>query len=291
MKPVSVSVVIPAFNEESHLRACLESIARQTVQPFEVIVVDNNSTDATAAIARSFPFVRLIAEKRQGVVYARDAGFNAANGDVIGRLDADSIVAPDWVETIQKVFNAEPSLDGATGTVLYRGVCFERIFNTVDFKIRQFMSRRAQPVNEQSMQGVNLAIRKSAWDAVKDSVCHESRHHEDLDLSAHMAHQKQKVIFEPRMVVSSSARRADVGPSIFYFYAMSTPRTYHAHGLKTARYMYVLTWIVVALYWPIRMAYRAYDPATGKFSLKCLVSPQVMSNRVSPVAPSLTPLD
>src|SRR5688572_18255306 len=122
MKNPSVSIVIPAFNEESHLRECLESIARQTVQPFEVIVVDNNSTDATAIIAGSFPFATLITEKRQGVMYARDCGFDAACGEIIGRLDADSVIAANWVETVQKLFAADQDLSAATGTVQYREV-------------------------------------------------------------------------------------------------------------------------------------------------------------------------
>jgi glycosyltransferase involved in cell wall biosynthesis len=290
MSSLSVSIVIPAFNEENVLRACLESIARQTVRPLEVIVVDNNSTDGTAAIARTFPFVRLIAEKRQGPVYARDTGFNAAKGDIIGRLDGDSIVAPDWVETIQQIF-ADSNLDAASGTVTYREVCAQPIFNGVDFYFRSFMSRRAAPRGEQSLQGVNLAIRQSAWQTVRAQVCHKREHHEDLDLSAHLAHLKRKAIFEPRMVVSSSARRADSKPGAFYRYAISTPRTYRLHGLKSHRYMYPLTWCVLALYWPMRIAYRGYNPVTGRFSLRCVLWPEAATNRVSPVASSITPAE
>lgn len=290
MKVLSVSVVIPVFNEESHLRSCLEAIARQTVKPLEVIVVDNNSTDTTAAIAASFPFVTLVREKRQGVVYARDCGFDAARGDIIGRLDGDSVVAPNWIETIQRIF-ADESIDAATGTVRYRGVCLTKTFNAVDFWIRDFMARRAAPLGEQSMQGVNLAIRKSAWLTVKSHVCHERQHHEDLDLSAHMAVLRQKVIFEPCMAVESSVRRADARPGDFYHYAMSNPRTYRAHGMRSVRYIYPIVWAVLVLYVPIRLAYRGYNPATGRFSLKCLFYPVVTTGRPSPVAPSLTPLD
>lgn len=288
MRSLKVSVVIPAYNEESHLRLCLEAIAHQTAKPFEVIVVDNNSTDATAAIARSFPFVTLLSEKRQGVMYARDCGFDAARGEIIGRLDADSIVAPNWVETIQQVFQDE-SIHAATGTVRYREVCLSAAFDAIDFRIRSFMARRAAPRGEQSMQGVNLAIRKSAWEAVKALLCYQPHHHEDLDLSAHLAQQKKyKVIFEPRMVVTNTARQADAKPKTFYHYAISTPRTYRLHGLASSRYMYAITWFVIALYIPIRIAYRAYNPVTGKFSFKHLISPTI-TKRVSPVAalPSL----
>lgn len=286
MKNPSVSIVIPAYNEESHLRGCLEAIARQTVRPLEVIVVDNNSSDATVAIARSFPFVTLLSEKRQGVLYARDCGYNTAKGEIIGRLDADSIVAPNWVEMVQQVFGDE-TIDAVTGTVTYREVCAAKVFNAVDFAIRNFMARRARPRGEQSMQGVNMAIRKSAWLAVSPYVCHERQHHEDLDLSAHMAHLRMKVVFESHMVVAGTARQADAKPRVFYNYAFSTPRTYRLHSLKTHRYMYPIVWGVIALYVPIRIAYRAYNPVTGKFSLRCLIWPEVTTGRVSPVAVTL----
>jgi glycosyltransferase involved in cell wall biosynthesis len=86
----NISIVIPVYNEAERIAACLESIAAQTVTPLEVIVVDNNSTDATVSIARSFPFVRVITAKCQGVIHARNRGFNAARGEIIGRIDADT---------------------------------------------------------------------------------------------------------------------------------------------------------------------------------------------------------
>ncbi|HEY5667999.1 MAG TPA: glycosyltransferase family A protein, partial [Candidatus Saccharimonadales bacterium] len=103
----SVSIVIPAYNEERHLRACLQAIAKQTIQPLEVIVVDNNSTDRTAQVAREFPFVRVVSEHRQGRVFARNAGFGAAKGEILGRIDADIILPSTWVEHLQ-AFYANP---------------------------------------------------------------------------------------------------------------------------------------------------------------------------------------
>jgi cellulose synthase/poly-beta-1,6-N-acetylglucosamine synthase-like glycosyltransferase len=57
---MNVSIVIPVYNEADALAACLEAIAEQTIAPLEVIVVDNNSTDTSAAIAQGFDFVRLV---------------------------------------------------------------------------------------------------------------------------------------------------------------------------------------------------------------------------------------
>src|SRR5260221_7568754 len=91
-----ISIIIPAYNEEGHLPACLDAIAAQTLKPDEVIVVDNNSTDKTVEIAKKYPFVKLLNEKRQGLRYTRNTGLDAATGDVIGRIDTDSILSPKW---------------------------------------------------------------------------------------------------------------------------------------------------------------------------------------------------
>ena len=98
---MNISVVIPTFNEEKLLSKCLESLQKQTVKPFEIIVVDNNSTDTTAAIAKKMG-VKVISEKNQGISFARNAGFNAAKGDIIARLDADTTALPNWIERIKK---------------------------------------------------------------------------------------------------------------------------------------------------------------------------------------------
>jgi len=95
-----ISIVIPVYNEESQLAACRDAISQQKESPFEVIVVDNNSTDSTVRVALSFPFVTLIREPRQGVMHARTTGFDAARGDIIGRIDADTILPPDWTESV-----------------------------------------------------------------------------------------------------------------------------------------------------------------------------------------------
>ena len=98
-----VSIIVPAYNEEAVLERCIEAAIDQTVAAHEIIVVDNRSTDRTARIARSFADssavpVRLVGQHRtQGLIPTRNAGFDAATGAVLGRIDADSLVERDWV--------------------------------------------------------------------------------------------------------------------------------------------------------------------------------------------------
>ncbi len=91
-----VSIVIPAYNEESTIRACLTAALLQTVAASEIIVVDNRSTDATAEVVRSVqaehpdaPIVYFRQDAEQGLVPTRNYGVDRAKADIIGRIDAD----------------------------------------------------------------------------------------------------------------------------------------------------------------------------------------------------------
>lgn len=99
-----VSVVIPAYNEEHCIGDCLRSLMHQkTRHRFEVIVVDNNSTDATRQVVQGFHGrlnVRLVTERTRGRGAARRAGCAAAKGDIILSTDADTILPPDWIESL-----------------------------------------------------------------------------------------------------------------------------------------------------------------------------------------------
>ncbi len=89
---VTLSLIIPAFNEEKYIGRLLTSIAELPLTSVkEVIVVDNNSTDKTQEIARSFKNVTVVTETRKGVAFARSRGAELATGEIIAFLDADTL--------------------------------------------------------------------------------------------------------------------------------------------------------------------------------------------------------
>jgi glycosyltransferase involved in cell wall biosynthesis len=97
-----VSVVVPAFNEEAHIEACLVSLEAQALSPslFEVIVLDNGSTDATAAIANGFLSkipLRVVSTPRHSISAARNSGAALAQGTELVFLDADCRAKPTWL--------------------------------------------------------------------------------------------------------------------------------------------------------------------------------------------------
>jgi glycosyltransferase involved in cell wall biosynthesis len=279
-----VSLVIPAYNEENQLALCLDAIAQQTVKPFEVIVVDNNSTDQTAAIARRYSFVTLLHESQQGVVYARDTGYNTARGDIIGRLDGDSVIAPDWVATVQQIF-ADSAVRAVSGRISYRYIGLPRVVAAIDHQVRLYMTRRMSPLGEQFLYGSNMAMRRDVWLQVRGAVCHKPYLHEDIDLAAHLAGPKAHVVFSSDLKASVNWRQAAAGPKQFFYHVWSSDPVFDEHKLQSRRYEQRVAFFVSLLYVPIHLLYRGYNPHTKRFSLAyCFMKAAPV--RTSPVSES-----
>lgn len=113
---VNISVVIPAYNEEKHIVACLESIRSQSIKPMEIIVVDNNCSDKTHDLAKGLAD-KIIKEKRQGVVFALNTGVAHAKGDIVAFMGADCIADKDWIKGISIAFEKNPGLVEVYGPI------------------------------------------------------------------------------------------------------------------------------------------------------------------------------
>jgi glycosyltransferase involved in cell wall biosynthesis len=245
--------VIPVYNEGQRIAACLESIAAQTVRPFEVIVVDNNSTDNTREVVARYPFVKLITAKRQGVIHARNRGFNAARGDVIGRIDADTHLPPHWVATLQQIF-LDDSLDAVSGAMSYHDLPLAKLCAAIDLRLRRYVARRMG--DEVFLQGANMALRRSAWRAVRNRLCSRGGMHEDFDLAIHLSEAGRKVTFDERLRATISARCLDDTIADFWAYALLNPGTYAQHNLKSGRHMYLIVTLILFFHVPLRALYR-----------------------------------
>lgn len=178
-----ISIVIPVYNEERNIVDCLETIVAQTIPPDEVIVVDNNCTDRTVALASQYPFVRIVKENKQGRGHARSKGFNEATSEIIGRIDADSRLAPDWVERVKSRFEADDTLMGLTGIGLTSFIPGIHLLRTTLFTRGYFWYVHAG-FRCITMWGANMAIKSSIWKEVSSKVCNDdSKVHEDQDIS------------------------------------------------------------------------------------------------------------
>jgi len=116
------SVIVPAFNRASVLGAALHSVLAQTCQDFEIIVVDDGSSDDPRAVVEAIgdPRIRFVRQENQGGGTARNTGINAARGRFIAPLDSDDTFLPRHLESMKRL------LDGTRGVVGYARVLCNR---------------------------------------------------------------------------------------------------------------------------------------------------------------------
>ncbi len=103
-----ISVIIPAYNEEGYIGIALDALAQQTYprQNFEIIVVNNASTDKTAEIAKEHGADVVIFEEKRGTNCARQAGLQQSLGKIVAFLDADCIPPPEWLDRISHTLHS-----------------------------------------------------------------------------------------------------------------------------------------------------------------------------------------
>lgn len=224
----NISVVIPAHNEEIYLADCLKAILAQTVKPNEIIVVDNNSTDNTAAIAKGFAGVKVVTQKTPGIAAARDAGFNVATGDIIARTDADTHPDPNWLERILE--SMPPNIDAVTGPIYYYDLPAQKPFKHLGIFIQ---TRLAGSDNRPKfLAGSNMAIRRNVWQKIAPGLCHKDSIHEDLDLAIHLIENDFVIGYDRQMRVATSARRLGGDSQDFHKYMKAYAATYDRHHIS-----------------------------------------------------------
>jgi glycosyltransferase involved in cell wall biosynthesis len=214
-----LSFVVPAYNEEAYLGACLESILDQTrglEHLTEIIVVNNASTDHTREIALSYPRVRLVDELRKGLPYARQAGFLASTGSLIANVDADSRLTPGWVEMVLATFRDHEAIEGRStplvslsGPLVYYDLTSRqrRLVNVfymiawLTYATNKYILRVGSMV-----QGGNFVLSRAALEAIGGYDTSITFYGEDTDIARRL-HAIGKVLFTFDLKMLSSARR------------------------------------------------------------------------------------
>src|ERR1035437_7029417 len=106
---MKLSLIIPAYNEEKYIGACLEHAIKNSKGKFsEIIVIDNASTDKTAEVARKFNGVKVIKENEKGLTKARQRGYKESTGDILAYIDADTKMPEKWIDILEDNLNKNP---------------------------------------------------------------------------------------------------------------------------------------------------------------------------------------
>jgi peptidoglycan/xylan/chitin deacetylase (PgdA/CDA1 family)/GT2 family glycosyltransferase len=204
-----VSVVIPAYNEEDYLPLCLESIRKQDYAgEYEVIVVDNASTDNTAKIALDWG-AKVVYESKRSPACARQRGAEVATGEIIAFIDADTQAPAYWLSTFVSHLVQEPKTVSISGPYAY---CDAGRFTKITSYIGNFFSIITDQLFRKVLDkggpiwGCNFAVRRSALLEVGGFDTSIKFYGEEYEFSLRLKKAGKGGII-PRLFVLTSARR------------------------------------------------------------------------------------
>ena len=123
-----VSIIIPCYNVEKYISACIDSIINQTYKNIEIICINDGSTDSTGDIIKSYSDDRIvyIEQKNSGVSKARNLGLSVANGEYITFVDGDDLIKIDMIEIlVQKMHNYDCDVVFCSYAKKYKNVIVE----------------------------------------------------------------------------------------------------------------------------------------------------------------------
>ena len=206
-----ISVVIPEYNEEERIVRCLGSYEDQDVEEdFEVIVVDNASTDRTAEIARSYAQkinLRIITESKKGRGAARRRGFLEARGEIILSTDADCAAPKNWISVMAA------ALRNSQGAAISGGYAIEDLprSEAMVFNIIQSSAARLYRIyfHHWWLYGFNFGIYKKIYDQ-SGGFNADLNAQEDIDLSMRVS-ALGRIKFIPKIKIFFSGRRFNGG--------------------------------------------------------------------------------
>ena len=266
---IRYSVIVPAYNARHTIGACLGALAEQTVPgaAFEVIVVDDGSTDATAEVAARHP-VRVITQAHAGPATARNLGARAARGRYLLFTDADCIPTHDWVEQIARPLEADEGVAGVKGTYRTRQTSLIARFSQVEFEEKYALLSRVRDID--FIDTGSAAFRRDAfWEIGGFDTSFRAASNEDTQLSFSLVERGWRLAFADRATV------------------------YHEHSESLARYV-LRKWrhgfwrVQVYRRHPAKMAGDSYTPRSTQLQfagvvLALLLAPLRPSRRFAPL--------
>lgn len=216
-----ISLIIPAYNEENYIGECLDSVIRNSNNElFEIIVVDNASTDDTKKEALKRPGVKVVREERKGLTRARQRGYLEARGSILAYIDADTKMPEGWVKKIIEEFDKDEKLSCLSGPYVYYDMpkykqFFTKVYNYVLIIPMYWL------VGYVAIGG-NIAIRKETLDKMNGFDTSIEFYGEDANI-ARRAYEFGKVKFDLDHFIYTSQRR---------FVSQGVPDTVKEYGLN-----------------------------------------------------------
>jgi glycosyltransferase involved in cell wall biosynthesis len=201
---VKTSVIIPCRNGANTVADAVRSALAQTERPVEVIVVDDASTDDTAAIAEGAGARVIRNETRRNAGGARNAGMVAASGDLLAFLDADAVASPDWLARSRSILERNPAVAAVGGRIINgRSSVYGKLDYYMNHSEWTARSAAGQKANVPTMA---IVYRRSAIEGIRFP---ESNSGEDTAFALAVTARGGKLWFDPAITVTHNHERLD----------------------------------------------------------------------------------
>ncbi len=206
---MTISVIIPAYNEEKYLPLTLTSLRKLSRKPDQIVVVDGSSTDNTVRLARKYG-AEVIVVAHKGIGYARQRGLQYAKGDIVAFTDADTIVPQNWLTVVEETLK-EPGVSCVFGS--FRVLDGWWLYRMYVNRLQPILNRMFFLFGIPMAPGQNIAFYRTLAMQVGGfptnyKIC------EDIEIARRL-----KTVGKLRMrndcIVISSGRRGNEGPRMF----------------------------------------------------------------------------
>jgi cellulose synthase/poly-beta-1,6-N-acetylglucosamine synthase-like glycosyltransferase len=243
---IKASVVIAAMNAEKSIGKCLDSLERQTFKDFEVIVVDDGSSDNTIGRANAYPKVRVLKQDHGGPAVARNNGAWAAKGKIIVFTDSDCILDSNWLGEMVKPFEDE-RIAGVQGRYKTRQKSI--IARLIQLEIERSYERMANRRFIDFMGTYSAAYRKKVFEEMQGfDTSFPIASGEDTDLSFRVSEAGYKMVFRPKaMVYHSHPESVWKYLRVKFFRAFWRTKVYKRHSGKMVSDAYTSQMVKVQL--------------------------------------------
>ncbi len=210
-----ISVIVPVFNGEETIEECIQSLLNLSYPEdrYEIIIVDNKSTDNTKKIVEKYP-VKLLLETKRGSYAARNAGIRTAKGDILAFTDSDCIVDKNWLKYIIKKFD-DAEVGGVGGKVI--------AYNPVTI-VEQYTTKFSGVLDQETFVGYKEPFIVTANAAYRRDVLYKVGLFDesfvsggDVDLGWRVSWQGFKIVYEPKAIVYHKHRTTLKGLFLQFF--------------------------------------------------------------------------
>ncbi|MBN2075092.1 MAG: glycosyltransferase [Dehalococcoidales bacterium] len=285
-----ISIVIPAHNEEMYLPECLDSLKKQDYTgDYEIIVADNGSTDQTTVIARNFGAKVIPCFKEKSVIYARQAGAEAALGEIIVQADADTVYPKDWLSKIVEHFNNNPDIVAVAGRYIYRE---PPSWANIEYFLKSMLNRLTILFFGRPMiiSGATFAFRRNEF-LSGDGYLGLSCYPDQFGISSRLS-EKGRVHYDKNICVLTSSRRVqksfllilndvirNIANLALYFFRWSIISLYQSLTLTPARRVtfYISVLLVVIIFFSLFASSIPSTQAFGKVYYEADTSEQIIA--------------